>query len=843
MVGALRKGAMGLAVLASISGLSTFAMADSAPSSDFFEIHIRPLLVERCLSCHDGSDEAESVLSLASREALIEGGDFGPALVVGKSAESLLWHAVNGTHKELRMPPDGDEPLTREEVAAVAKWIDDGAVWPKESTIASTSKVEGSKPREEVEHVDLWSFRPRRSVRIPTVDDGGWATTDIDRFVWRKLQEKGLRPVPTADRRTLIRRLYFDLTGLPPTSKEMREALADPTPEGLVAVVDRLLASPRYGERWGRHWLDVARYADTQGDVGDFPIPQAYLYRNWVIDALNADMPADRFLRLQLAGDILARESDDPKERREMTIATGFLALSRRFGNRKRDDMHLVVEDTIDTIGRGIMGITLRCARCHDHKFDPMTMDDYYGIYGILASTRYPWMGASDEKSPSELVPASADPNAQRRADEYWELIARYEYQINNHRRPWLRPTIDEYKRLKRLLEKAKEEGTPTTPIEVELSSLLDEHDRFRELLIHGLPWVRREKDRLAANPPYEMLFAVSEGDAGDARLHRRGNPERLGDVVPRGFVGALGGATPSAIGQGSGRLELARWITAPEHPLTARVLVNRVWQHHFGRGIVESASNFGVQGRPPAQPELLDYLTETFIEDGWSLKKLHRRIVLSRVYQLGSDNIDANMEIDPDNVYLWKATRRRLESEVIRDAMLYVSGTLDLRPGGRHPFPHWTKKRYSLNGPFKQVYTSNHRSVYLMTQRLFKHPVLDLFDGPDRNSSTESRRSTNVATQALFLMNSTFIEEQSRAFADRILRSGETDDERIESAYELAYARSAEPSEQAAAREFLATHRDTSASLGTKTNDVTRQAFVSFAKVLLTSNEFFFVD
>ncbi len=318
---------------------------------------------------------------------------------------------------------------------------------------------------------------------------------------------------------------------------------------------------------------------------------------------------------------------------------------------------------------------------------------------------------------------------------------------------------------------------------------------------------------------------------------------QRPGDVVPRGFVESLGGTHPAGLDESSGRLELAYWITSAEHPLTARVIVNRVWQHHFGRGIVATASNFGLQGSPPSHPELLDYLAETFVADGWSLKKLHRRILLSRVYQLAGDDVAMNVEKDPDNIYLWKFSRRRLEAEAIRDAMLLVSGQLDPTPGGPHPFPAWQKKRYSLNDPFKDVYPSNRRSVYLMTQRLFKHPFLDLFDGPDRNATTEQRGNSSVATQALFLMNSTFIQEQAKAFGRRIEALGPSDEERIDGAYQLACARPASDDELRTFADFLAQYRHAAVKRGASAEEASRQAWASLAKVLLTSNEFFFID
>ena len=518
------------------------------------------------------------------------------------------------------------------------------------------------------------------------------------------LGTKAMTPTPETDRRSLIRRATFDLTGLPPTPDEIDTFLTDTSPEAFQRVVDRMLDSPRYGERWGRHWLDVARYTDTQVDPGDFPIPTAHLYRNWVIDALNADMPYDRFVQAQIAGDLLANRSENLEEARWSVVATGFIAISRRFGNTQFADHHLTIEDTIDTIGRGIMGITLRLPRCHDHKFDPLLQSDYYRIYGILNSTRYPSMGASDARSPSSLSPLTPDPEDRKAADAYFAKLARYGYQIRNHHRSWLQPTLNEYEDVANVFEAGDLSSEAWAKSNRRRQELLAAFDaKFRDLMLHGLDWLKQEQKRMAENPPLEMVFAVGEAQPSDARVHRRGDPRNLGEVVRRRFPQTIVVASyradfeePNLIG--SGRLELARWLTAADNPLTARVIVNRVWQRHFGRGIVATPSNFGIRGTAPSHPALLDYFTNIFVEeDGWSLKMLHRRIMLSRAYRAASHKIAANMRLDPENTYLWRYSRRRLDAESIRDAMLAVSGNLDLSRGGSFPFPHWVNGSFNL--------------------------------------------------------------------------------------------------------------------------------------------------
>ena len=374
-----------------------------ASQLEFFEQHIRPVLIEKCADCHSGDADAESTLAVHSRAALIQGGDYGPAILPGNAQQSLLFQSIQRTHKELKMPPDADEKLKPETITHFKRWIEWGAPWPAEKSKPVTTSQK-TKPRKMT--TSHWCFLPRKEVAPPTVNNPQWSVSPIDRFVYTRLQKEQLQPVGLASRRTLIRRATFDLTGLPPTPQEVKAFEDDPETDlkAFTRVVNRLLSSPAYGERWGRHWLDVARYADTQGDVGDFPIPGAYLYRNWVIDAFNTDLPYDQFLKAQLAGDILAEREADPEQVRQLKIATGFIALSRRFGNTRYEDQNLTIDDTIDTVGRGIMGVTLKCARCHDHKFDPMLATDYYGLYGIFESTLYPSMGASNQPSPAQLV-------------------------------------------------------------------------------------------------------------------------------------------------------------------------------------------------------------------------------------------------------------------------------------------------------------------------------------------------------------------------------------------------------------------------------------------------------
>lgn len=815
-----------------------------ASQLEFFEQHIRPVLIEKCADCHTGDADAESPLAVHSRAALIKGGDYGPAILPGNAQQSLLFQSIQRTHKALKMPPDSDEKLHPETIAHFKHWIDGGAPWPAEKSKPVTTSQKTKPQQLTTSH---WCFLPRKEITPPTISNPHWSESPVDRFVYARLQKESLKPVDLASRRTLIRRATFDLTGLPPTPEQVKEFQNDPAADltAFAKVVDRLLASPAYGERWGRHWLDVARYADTQGDVGDFPIPGAYLYRNWVIDALNADLPYDQFLKAQLAGDILAEREADPEQVRQLKIATGFIALSRRFGNTRYEDQNLTIDDTIDTVGRGIMGVTLKCARCHDHKFDPMLATDYYGLYGIFESTLYPSMGASNQPSPAQLVSAEHDPDSQQRIDEYWDLLSYYQHQIRNHFRPWLKPTLEEYKEVTVKIKAAKKNGDPINKLEQRRQKLLGSHKgKFRELMLHGLPWLKSEKARMVKEPPTEMLYAVIDGKPHHSRLHRRGNPENPGDIVPRQFINVISHSKPEIDKTESGREELADWLTAPAHPLTARVIVNRIWYHHFGQGLVKTVDNFGVLGDTPSHPQLLDYLANELIKQQWSLKALHRQIMLSRAYRLDSRDITENINHDPDNVLLWKYSRRRLDAESIRDALLFVSGELDREQGGPHPFTPWHKKGYSLNRPFHEDFPTKKRSVYLMTQRLYKHPFLGRFNGPETNETSGLRDSSHLPTQALYLMNAPLLPELAEAFGKRILQSAATEEEQIIQAYQLAFCRNPTAAELPEATQFLKYYREKlKTERSDKDTDTSQTAWAGLAKVLLTSNEFFFID
>jgi hypothetical protein len=772
--------------------LASTAHAQSEAET-FFETRIRPVLAGTCFKCH-GGNKVNGGLRVDTRQVLLRGGQSGPAVTPGAPERSLLIQVLQHTAQaEIKMPPN--QKLPDSTIADFVRWVKEGASWPAASPGVDVFAAGRH-----------WAFVPVRKPPPPR-DPSGWANGPLDCFIAAGQRQHAARPVPPADRRTWLRRVTFDLIGLPPTPEEMAAFLDDPSSEAPARVVDRLLASPRYGERWGRHWMDLVRYADTAGDNADYPIPEAALYRNYVIDSFNADKPYDEFLREQLAGDLLARQGP-PEKYAERIIATTYLALSRRYLTAPYEQWHLTLEDTIDATGRAFLGLTLRCARCHDHKFDPISQEDYYALYGIFASTQFPYAGSeefSSKKFPRDhfvplLPPAQAEPKLEAHRKKLADLrsqIARCE----------------------------KEEP----PSQAKLSPLRSK--------LFAL-----ERTNLPADLP--GAYAVSDGKPVDVPLQRSGDPQQPGPVVKRGVPKFLAGSRPFVMAPGSsGRLELARWLTAPENPLTARVMVNRIWQHHFGKGLVATPSNFGLNGQPPSHPELLDLLANRFIESGWSIKAMHRLIVLSQTYRLASGTDSAGAARDPANSSYWRFDRRRLDAEAIRDAMLSVSGTLDLRRPGRHPFPPINSWNWTQHAPFKEAYPSKHRTVYLMTQRLQRHPFLALFDGPDTNVTTDTRTRSTVPLQALYLMNNPFVTEQAKALATRLLRGSPDLRQRVRHGYELAWGRLPGATEIETIRQYLKRYEQELGPLDVPLQSRELDAWTSLARMLMGANEFVYVD
>jgi len=739
---------------------------------EFFESKIRPVLVNQCGKCHASTAEkVRGGLLVDSRDGLRRGGDTGAAIVPGNLEESLLIQAIRYQDDELQMPPK--TRLSAEVIADFETWVRMGAPDPRRDP-AHTGSAGFDLAKEKA----FWSFRPPTKSEPPAVIQADWPRDAIDRFLLASLEAQGLAPVADADRPRLLRRLTFDLIGLPPTPEDIDQFVHDKSADALARVVDRLLASPHFGERWGRHWLDVARYAESSGKT-NFTYPQAWRYRDWVIASFNADHPYDRFVREQIAGDLLSAKDD--RQRANQIIATGFLAVgSKAHDTENREQFILdLIDEQIEATTRTFLGLTVACARCHDHKLDPIPQRDYYALSGIFRSTQtcsgtlaghFPNFNSSPliELPPDAGVPSAVPPL-----------------------RPGQRDAMAD-----RLAALVRERDS--------IPSGDANRDRLRRTtsMLSGLRY------RLAIDQPdgSPRLFAmgVRERDqAVDSPLYVRGEMEQPGAVVPRGLIQVLLNENPAPIAAGSGRRELADWLASPANPLTARVMVNRVWLHLFGRGLVPTPDNFGAAGQLPSHPELLDTLAVDFMKDGWSVKRLIRRIVLSRAYGLDSIHDPRNFEVDPDNALVWRRSKRRLDAEVLRDAILFVSGQLDADP------PVGSTVARSGEGLARSLRLTGmdasdpHRSVYLPVVRDQVLESLALFDFADPSLVTGERASTVGPSQALFFLNGPFAIRQAEAMADR-LKTVEHDSQRIELAYRLALARSPTPAERDRALAFL---------------------------------------
>ena len=1225
--------------------------------TDFFESKIRPVLVETCFRCHGGT-KTSGGLRLDSREGLLKGGDSGLAIIPHKPMESLLIRVIRREAGIAAMPPEKNKALRPEQVADFVSWIESGAVWP-----ANTVKF-GNKKH--------WAFEPIRDTPIPHVKDKDWVKTSVDSFIRSRQEALAVHPASSAGKLTLIRRATFDLTGLPPKPEEVATFLADKSPQAYERLIDRLLQSPAYGEHWGRHWLDVVRYADTAGDTADYPAPLAWKYRNYVINSFNADKPYDQFLREQVAGDVLALKG--PREKyAEQVTATGFLAVSRRFGFDSENYHHLTIQDTIDTLGQAALGLSLGCARCHDHKFDAIMMRDYYGLYAIFDSSRYAFPGSEQKQRMTTLAPLAPPDESGNKWTDYESRVAMVSDRLSRQKQPvpvtplhslhemdgdfetqapaaggsngvlvlpWLyegniavtasaqspfknlhpagrlgtsiaartghyrlwqapiaiqkaevvfanldfrisgvdaatqgfhslvlgsiagvaaveiRLGIDsvvlqtggtpqkiavlkpnEWQNLQLVIDlktrkvsgrvgspgavtafqdkpisssysgsiealflKSVDEGNKKLPaidydniglrktpiaevattkpapinappdpdsvaIAAELQQLagfdgdfenqtrnmppvapwnpgpnslvkiseasqspfrnlyeagrlgvhmpnrgqydgfgltisnaapdsngrlhisydfrcadataggggtwryyigqgpgnsaaielyfnakelfnrsgndtksvdplmlgewyqirlvLDvkarkytgvlESSKFRKEF-HGdcsagwtgvidysfidsyghIPGVRpaidadnfvvgaqpivgisvpliqrnssadgkrkriaelrkqletvrskieedrKELARLVEAGPFEVAYAMAEGTPHSVRMQLRGEPDRPGEVVKRGTIQSLAGGPLPEGTPGSGRLELAQWLTRPTNPLTARVMANRIWQYHFGRGLVKTPNDFGVRGIPPTHPELLDHLATRFMQSGWSMKAMHRLVMLSSTYQQAVAEPNAKSNADTDDLYV-SFLGRRLGAEEIRDAILAVSGELDTAPAKEHPFPSPVSWGFSQHAPFSAVYDHDKRSVYLMTQRLKRHPYLALFDGADPNATTADRLSTTVPTQALYFLNDPFVHAKSMKLARRLLTHAPDEKNRIELAWQQSMGRLPGNVELQEAKEFLAAYRVELKSNGL--DDLETRALAAYLRSLFGSNEFLHVD
>jgi hypothetical protein len=844
-------------------------------SGEFFESRVRPVLAKNCYACH--TNTRMGGLQLDSRENALKGGNSGPAIVPGHADQSLLVQAITQRHEKFKMPPGGK--LKPDEISAIEAWINAGAVWP-----AGTAQPAAPGYVITAQQHAYWAFRPVANPAVPKVRHASWAKSPIDHFILAALESRGLEPARPADRADLIRRASFDLTGLPPTPEEVSAFAADKSPDAFAKVVDRLLSSPRYGERWGRYWLDIARYSDDRlNSTQDDPYPNAWRYRDWVIQAFDDDMPYDLFVKAQIAGDLIPTP-----DRAKLEPGLGFYALSPEFQ-----------DDRVDATTRGFLGLTVACAQCHDHKYDPIPTTDYYSLLGVFNNSEvseYPLApedvvktyngeakkAADKEKELKEFIDTQSSQLADilatktarfllaarqsevpggldHRTLDRWKKYLKDPKKEHPYLKPWFeagdneqalhkaaaefqekvlainaeKKLIDEKNKITLGLDPSRSDLSNASLLSLERDKYMLWRDLFeaKGVLHHGtdeieeylsgewrehLKTLRAEAAELKRVLPakYPFLHTLRDGQKNKPQhVYLRGDRGNPGDLVEPHFLSILSAGPPAKFQHGSGRLDLAEAIADPGNPVTARVMVNRIWQHHFGYGIVRTPSNFGELGERPTHPELLDYLARRLVENHWSIKAMHREIMLSAAYQLSTDYSAANFAADPDNRLLWRANRQRLDAESLRDALLYVSGNLDLKMGGP---------------PERLDKPENHRrTLYGFISRRRLDPMLALFDFANPNSTSDQRMATNVPLQRLFFMNSALMAEESRTLAGR-LKAEPDDSARIRKAYRLLLGREPKAQEMKLGLEFL---RDS------------QEAWPRYTQVLLSSNEFSFVN
>ena len=737
--------------------------------AEFFEKKVRPVLAEQCYKCH-GEEKQKAALRVDSRAAILKGTEDGPVIVEGKPEQSSFIKSIR--HESDSKMPEKADKLPDEQIANLTEWVRMGMPWPESG--------EPEKPSaQQAAAATHWSWQP---LRVAAVIPG--VANPLDASIRAQLSAKGLAPSPPASKRTLLRRATYNLTGLPPTVAEIEAFEKDAAPDAFAKVIDRLLASPRYGERWGRHWLDVARYADTKGYVfqEERRYAYSYTYRDWVIASLNADLPYDQFIIQQIAGDQIATPENPAPN-----AALGFLTLGRRFLNNQAD----IIDDRIDVVSRGLMGLTVACARCHDHKFDPISQKDYYALYGVFASSREP------ETKDLPLLPAARDPKTEI---EFQKQLAERQVEL---------AAFHEGKRQLIALRTLPALGVFAVIPTDSVHKLLDRAGKDDERKFIN------KIDELNAGPlAPPRAMAMVDGSIVNPRVFKRGNPGNPGEEVSRRFLTVLSGGKPEPFKNGSGRLELARAIASKDNPLTARVMVNRVWAGHFGKGLVRTPGDFGVKGDAPTNAGLLDWLAAKFIADGWSLKKLHRTILLSATWQQTSDERPDAMKADPENRLVWRMNRRRLDFEATRDSLLACSGQLDTAMGGRG----------------EDLAAMRRRTIYGLIDRQNLPGVFRTFDFASPDSSSPQRFITTVPQQALFMMNSPFVIDRARALvASPPFQQTSAYEPQIHDLYQRVLARRAEPGEVDAGLRFVSSALATPATARDEEKPVWQYGYGAF--------------
>ncbi|HEX4613760.1 MAG TPA: PSD1 and planctomycete cytochrome C domain-containing protein [Urbifossiella sp.] len=808
-----------------------FAKADV----DFYEKEVRPILAAHCLKCHGADEKIKGGFSLATREAVLAGGETGPAVDLKNHAASLLLKAVEYKDESLRMPPKGQLP--DKDIAVLRKWVSAGLPYPADKLTAqggpAKHKEKGGVVTEEAKR--YWAFQPITRPATPTVKNAAWVKTPVDAFILAKLEEKSLTPVRPADRAALARRAYYDLWGLPPTPEQVDAFVNDKAPDAWPKLVDALLASPHYGEKWGRHWLDVVRYAETNGYERDGPKPFAWRYRDYVIRSFNADKPFDQFAREQLAGDEMPGYNPDA------VIATGYYRLGI-WDDEPADPKQALFDgydDLVTVTGQGFLGITMNCARCHDHKADPFPHADYYRLLAFFRDIR-PFSdtrGTTSSTNSTDITPPE-----QRKM--YEVELAERQAKIDDLNRK-MRAVEDAAIKKMPAEDQRTSEGPDRPKIVAKVPTFLEAKEKAD---YQGL-----KKDRIALEKRprpagQEFALAVNNCDPRPPAVFvlPRGNPHAKGAEVTPGFPQVLGVPDP-AITPGtktSGRRTvLANWVASKDNPLTARVIANRIWQGHFGRGIVPSSNDFGKLGEPPTHPELLTWLAAELVDGGWTLKRVHKLIMTSTVYQMSSAGDAANLKVDPANQRYWRVSMRRLTAEEVRDSILSASGTLNAKMFGPSVYPKISKEvlaGQSVPGqgwPVSPAEEANRRTVYVGVKRALQVPILATHDQADTDNSCPVRYTTTVPTQALGLLNGEFSNEMAAAFAARLLREAPGDvPAQVTRAVRLTTGRVPPPAEVTKDAAFIAEQRS-------RFGLDERTALTRYCLLLLNTNEFVYLD
>lgn len=932
------------------SGNSFFNAASAAQTNDaaeFFEKRIRPVLVANCAKCHNPKAQVAQ-LDLTTAEGFAKGGESGSLVNKEKPEESRLLKVIS-YEDTLKMPPTSK--MKAEEIAALTEWVKMGAPWPNTKTNAvAVSKPSAPKSTREFteEEKKFWAFQPLGNPALPKVKNTAWVKSPVDAFILARLEEKNLTPAPPADKLTLLRRASYDLTGLPPSEKEISDFLADSSPKAFEKVVERLLASPRYGEKWGRNWLDVARYADSTGNDEDHRYPFAWKYRDYVIESFNSDLPYDQFVREQLAGDQIPAKTGGEVNRRGI-IATGFLALGPKAVAQqdKKKMLYDVYDEQVDVTSKAFLGMTLACARCHNHKFDALLTKDYYSMINIFASTKSftnpdshvsivlekplvpkteweKYQAARREHQAKEkrirtemdeIVDAVREPAVKQQAPQLagfmlaahkvyssgatveevarqtnlsedvlkrWVKFLKPEDLTPQHLLAWrnakpemLAAVAQDYQRsfqtrlnewnegvAKWRAEYQKAIAENKTPLpdkpkfeagadrffdgvyfdnEGPFSLTIKEKARFTAAQQQRISELQKEIDTLKKSAPAEpeLACAIEDGEPVVQKVFVRGDYNNPGEEAPKAFPAILSSFDTKPNFSGSGRLQLAEWLTQPEHPLTSRVMTNRIWQWHFGEGLVRTPDNFGKMGERPSHPELLDFLAREFVKSGWSIKSMHRLVMLSSTYQMASVNLNLPDNTDADNRLLTRFNRRRLTVEELRDGLLAIDGSIDLTMGGSLQQGRGTdgennQGRLSLN-PEKL----KRRTVYIPLRRANLPTLLNLFDFGDATSMAGKRQLTNVSTQALFWLNSEFLADRSVSMAKTLLADASLNDStRIETLYLRVLNRRAEKDEIEQALKYIAAFRQKASG-----ENPEQKAWQSLCHVLMGSNDFLYID